>query len=66
MLLQLFVCYQETINLNLDTRSTAGIPPEEQPRLAVITLDPSSPQQQGASLRAMTSTPGDFPQINPR
>lgn len=36
--LQLFGCYHDSINLALDKRGSSGVPPEEQPKLYVITL----------------------------
>lgn len=62
---KLFVCYHDTISLDLDTRTSAsgGIPPGEQPRLAVVTLDPSSGS---SSLRVLSEAVGDFPTIHPR
>lgn len=71
--LQLFVCHSKSISLNLDTRTSGDIPAAEQPRLAVVILDPNSTStsissdgssRQG-SLRLMTQTCGDFPTINP-
>lgn len=66
---QIFVCHQQQISLNLDTRSSGAIPPEEHPRLAVITLDPSveasaAGGERVGSLRMLTAVPGDFPTIN--
>jgi hypothetical protein len=48
-ILQLFVCHSESISLNLDTRTEGAIPSAEQPRLAVITLDPSSSSSSSGS-----------------
>ncbi|KAI8470686.1 MAG: carotenoid cleavage dioxygenase [Monoraphidium minutum] len=62
---KLFVCYHDSISLDLDTRTTAtgGIPKGEQPRLAVVTLDPASG---AADLRVLSEAVGDFPTIDPR
>jgi carotenoid cleavage dioxygenase-like enzyme len=58
---QLLVAYHDSITLDLDARCTDGVPCPEQPRLARITLDPSSGS---ASLVLLTNVVGDFPTIN--
>ncbi|GBF94451.1 hypothetical protein Rsub_07265 [Raphidocelis subcapitata] len=45
------------------TSSTGGIPPAEQPRLAVATLDPKTGE---SSLRVLSEVVGDFPTIHPQ
>ena len=60
--LQLFGCYHDKITLDLDDRCTEGIPEDERPRLARITLNPATGE---ASLQVLTATVGDFPTINP-
>lgn len=63
--IKIFAAHHWSISLNLDTRSTGKIPDDEQPRIAVITVNPNNPDEQG-SIRIMTKTVGDFPCIHPR
>jgi hypothetical protein len=53
VVVQLFVCHSESISLNLDTRTEGAIPSAEQPRLAVITLDPNSSSSSSGSSDAV-------------